>query len=81
MNPQEKKFVRGAIQEMVDSMTRVAAERDLQKDIVARVKEETTVTPRIFKKMARTAFKASFAEEVATHEEFESLYEEIIAGE
>ena len=81
MNTEEKAIVRGAITEMVDSMTRQAAERDLQKEIVAKVKEETTVSPKVFRKMARVAFNANFVEEVATHEEFESLYEEIVSGE
>ena len=75
----ERKVVQGALEEMMDSMTRVAAEKDLQKEIVDKVKEETTVTPKVFRKMARVAFKANFAEEVQTHEEFEELYQEIIS--
>ena len=75
----ERKVVQGALEEMMNSMTRVAAEKDLQKEIVAKVKEETTVSPKVFRKMARVAFKANFAEEVQTHEEFEELYQEIIS--
>jgi len=75
----ERKVIQGALQEMMDSMTRVAAERDLQKEIIAKVKEETTVSPKVFRKMAKVAFKANFAEEVQTHEEFEELYQEIIS--
>ena len=81
MNPEEKKVIRGAMTEMLDSMTRTAAERDLQKEIVSKVKEETTVSPKVFRKMTRVAFKANYSEEVQTHEEFELLYEEIVAGE
>lgn len=80
MNAQEKELIRGAIEETIDSMTRVAAEKDLQKDIVARVKEETTITPRAFNRLAKVAFKANFTEEVAQHEEFEELYQEIVGG-
>jgi uncharacterized protein YukE len=76
----EKKVVQDAIEEMINSFTRMDAERDLIKQIVAKVKEETTVTPRVFRKMAKVAYKANFAEEVATHEEFEELYQEIISG-
>ena len=81
MNQEEKTLVRGAIDEMVNSFTRVQAEKDLQKEIVYRIKDDTTVTPRIFKKMAQTAYRASFAEEKGVFEEFEALYEEIVAGE
>ena len=76
----EKKVIQGALDEMLNSMTRVAAEKDLQKDIVSKIKEETTVTPKVFRKMASVAFKANFAEEVAVHEEFEELYQEVISG-
>ena len=78
MNADEKKVVRDAIEEFVDSLTRAAAEKDLQKEIVAKIKEETTVSPKVFRKMAKVAFKANFSEEVAVNEEFEEAYQEII---
>lgn len=81
MIEQEKKIIRDAIEEMIDSFHRGAAERSLQKEIVQKVKEETTVSPRTFRKMARVAFKSNFAEEVASHEEFEEMYQEVISGE
>ena len=81
MTDNEKTIVADAIREMVDSMTRVAAERDLQKEIVTQVKENTTVAPKVFRKMARTAFKANFTEEVAINEEFELLYKQVVTGE
>lgn len=76
----EKKIIQDAIEEMINSFTRIDAERDLIKEIVARVKEETEVSPRTFRKMAKVAYKANFSEEVAQHEEFEELYQEIISG-
>ena len=79
MTEDEKKLIRGAISEMIDSYTRSAAERDLQKEIVARIKEETTITPRVFRRMARVAFKSSFSEEAALNDEFEYTYEAVLA--
>ena len=76
----DKMIVKDAITEMVDSMTRVAAERDLQKQLSQQVKENTTVTPKVFRKMARVAFAANFAEEQAVHEEFEVLYKELMGA-
>lgn len=78
MTSDEKKIIQNAIDEMTDSMTRIAAEKDLQKEIVAKIKEETTLSPRIFRKMARVAFKANFSEEVAVNEEFAEMYQEVI---
>ena len=80
MTEQEKKVVQDAIKEMIDSMTRTSAERDLQKEISKQVKENTTVTPRVFRKMAKVAFSANFSEEVAVHEEFEQLYTELMGS-
>ena len=77
----DKKIVKDAISDMVDSMTRVAAERDLQKQLSQQVKENTTVTPKVFRKMARVAYAANFAEEQAVNEEFEILYKELMSGE
>ena len=74
----DKMIVKDAITEMVDSMTRVAAERDLQKQLSQQVKENTTVTPKVFRKMARVAYAANFAEEQAVNEEFEELYTELM---
>ena len=81
LTPNDKKIIKDAISEMVDSMTRVSAEKDLQKQISQQVKDNTPVTPRVFRKMANVAYKANFAEEQAVNEEFEILYKEIISGE
>lgn len=81
MTPDEKKLIRGAIEEMIDSFTRTDAERSLQKDIVERIKEETTITPRVFRRMARVAYKANFSEEAALNDEFESTYESVLYSE
>ena len=81
MTPDEKKLIRGAIEEMIDSFTRTDAERSLQKDIVERIKEETTITPRVFRRMARVAYKSNFSEEAALNDEFESTYESVLYSE
>lgn len=78
MTPDEKKIIRDAIDEVVDSMTRTAAEKDLVKEIVSKIKEETTLSPKVFRKMARVAFNSNFSEEVAVHEDFEEAYQEIL---
>lgn len=81
MTNDEKVIINNAIKEMIDSFHRTAAERSLQKEIVSRVKEDTTVTPKIFRRMARTAFNANFSQQQAENEEFEQLFEAIVAGE
>lgn len=75
----EKKIVQDALEEMINSMTRIAAERDLMKEIIANVKEKTEVPPKIFRRMAKVAFKANFSQEVSENEEFQEMYEQIVS--
>lgn len=79
-NPEEQKVIKDCLQEMVDSMIRVSAERELMKEIVARVKEETTVKPKIFRRMAKVQFASNFSEVVAEDEEFVEVYEKLNAA-
>ncbi len=76
-NPEEQKIVKDCLNEMVDYMIRIAAERDLIKEIVARIKEETTVKPKVFRRMAKTQYQSNFSEVVAEDEEFVELYERL----
>jgi len=76
-NPEEQKIVKDCLNEMVDSMIRIAAERDLIKEIVARIKEETTVKPKVYRRMAKTQYQSNFSEVVAEDEEFVELYERL----
>ena len=76
-NPEEQKIIQNCLNEMVDSMIRIAAERDLMKEIVGRVKEETTIKPKIFRRMAKVQFASNFSEVVAEDEEFVELYEKL----
>lgn len=79
MSPDEKKVVRDCLEEILNSMHRVAAERDLQKDIVGRIKDETELTPKVFRRIARVAFNSNYSEEAASNDEFESTYETVLA--
>lgn len=60
-----------------DSMTRVAAERDLIKDTVAKISTETGIEKKLFRRMAKCHFKASFDMDVTEDKDFESLYETV----
>ena len=76
-NPEEQKVIKDCLNEMVDAMIRMSAERDLIKEIVKRVKEDTTVKPKVFRRMAKTQFQSNFSEVVAEDEEFVELYEKL----
>jgi hypothetical protein len=73
----DKEKLKKAIQEISNSMTRMDAERDLIKEIIKDAHEEHAIDKKVLRKMARAFHKQNFSEEVATQEEFETLYQEV----
>jgi hypothetical protein len=71
--------VQGALKEMSDSMTRVSAEKDLQKDIAQRMLDEVGVPKKDFNKLARIYHASNLMEEAARNEEFMEFAEAIMA--
>lgn len=78
LSPEDKKILKKAIMELNDSMTRVGAERDLQKEIIAETYDKLGVDKRMIRKIAKVYFKANFNDEVAEANEFEEFYQEVI---
>jgi len=76
---EDRKKVQGALREMSDSMTRVAAEKDLQKDIAQRMLDEVGVPKKDFNKLARIYHASNLMEEAAKNEEFMEFAEAIMA--
>jgi hypothetical protein len=77
LTPNDKLKLEGALKDMSVSMTRISAERDLQKNIINDVCEELQLNKKVFRKLAKTYHKQNFDDEVATHQEFEKLYETV----
>ena len=76
-NPADKKKLEDAVVELSNSMTRVDAERDLQKDIVDRIADEVGVEKKYVKKLATIYHRQTFAQVQTEQEELESLYEDL----
>jgi hypothetical protein len=75
--PNDKLKLVAALKDFSTSLTRVEAERDLQKTVRNDICEDLQLNKKIFTKLAKTYHKQNFADEVATHEEFEQLYETV----
>ena len=73
----ELKAIADAAREMSDSMTRVDAEKDLQKDIVANIKDKFEMKPADFNKMVKVYHEQKLSEINQKHEEFVELYESV----
>lgn len=77
LNPEEKKAVKGAVQEMSDSMLRIDAEKELMKDIVDVTFEKYGVDKKHFRKLANIYHKANMDEVRTEFDDLETLYEEL----
>jgi len=77
LSPEELKMVVDAIETINNSMTRVAAERDLVKDTVNKIHEETGFPKKLLRRIARTHYNRSFEMDLQENRDFESTYETI----
>jgi hypothetical protein len=66
----DRKKIKDALKEMSNSMTRVAAEKDLQKEIAAKILEDCTVGKAHFNKLARIYHASNLMEEASRNDEF-----------
>ncbi len=72
----EKLFV--VLKECSNSLSRIGAEKDVIKEAVADICEELELPKRLVNRMVKVYHKQNYDEEVATHEQFESLYETVV---
>ena len=80
LNENDRNRLKNAIREMNDSMTRVAAERDLQKETIKTLHDELGLDKKMVRRMARTYYNANFSTEVEDNKSFEEFYSTIING-
>lgn len=78
LSPEDRKVLRKAIQELNDSMTRVSAERELQKEIIAETYAKIGIDKKLMRRLAKVYFNANFKDEVEENNTFEEFYEAVI---
>jgi archaellum component FlaC len=76
-NIKDIKKLKDAITEISNSMTRNDAERDFQKEAVARIAEELDLDKKNVKKIAAIYHKQNFTEVQQEQEDIVELYESI----
>ena len=77
-SPDDRKKVLNALQEFSNSMTRIEAERDLLKQILANLQEEFDLPKKYMRKVANVYHKQNLVEFKAEAEEVEDIYESIV---
>lgn len=74
----QRKELKEAIVQMNDSMTRIAAERDYQKETINSINDKTGVDKKIIRRMAKVYFKANYAQEQEDNRSFEEFYDGVM---
>ena len=74
LTEEERKQFRKAIMELNDSMTRIGAERELQKETINELNDKLDIDKKLIRRMAKAYFKANFKDEVQENTDFEEFY-------
>jgi len=80
LSDEERKTIRGCIQELSKSMARVDGEKEYQKSAITDICEKLSFDKKLLRKMATTYHKANFNELSEAHSEFETYYDFLING-
>ena len=78
LSNEDKKKLRNAIYAINDSMTRMAAERDLQKEAINELNDALGIDKKIIRKMAKTYFLANYNTVVEEEKNFQDFYDSVI---
>ena len=78
LSKSDKQRLKKVIEDLNDSLTRVASERDYQKEAIASISEDMGLNKKLVKRMATVFFKSNFKDEIETQKEFEEFYDMVI---
>lgn len=76
----DKQAIKGVVQEIENSMTRVDGENDFVKEACKEAKEKYGVEPKHLKKLATTLHKQNLADQEEEFELFVESYEQLFGG-
>ena len=74
---EDRKKIRGAMEEISNSYTRVEAERDFVKDAINTLADEVDIPKNILRKMAKIYHKQNITDVVSEVKDIEALMESI----
>jgi len=77
-SPIDRQKIKKMLAEISSSMTRIEAERDLIRETIKEMSDQFQLPKKTLNRMAKVYHKQNYNQEVADHEEFETLYETIV---
>lgn len=78
MIEEDKKKLKGVLDELSNSMIRAKSEKDFQKEAISDAAEKFQINKKILRKLANVYHKNSFTDEVVEMQEFQNLFEAIV---
>ena len=78
LSSEDKKKLLECIYALNDSMTRAAAERDLQKEAINEIFDELGIDKKIVRRMAKTYFMSNYNTMVEEQQNFQNFYDNVI---
>lgn len=76
-DPAARKAIKKCMDELSASMARTEGERDFIKEAINNICDEYEMSKKTFRRLAKVYHKQNFSREVAEHEEFETMYEQL----
>jgi hypothetical protein len=76
-DPAARKAIKKCMDELSASMARTEGEREFIKEAINNICEEYEMGKKTFRRLAKVYHKQNFSREVAEHEEFETMYEQL----
>lgn len=80
LTTEDRAKLKSAISEINDSMVRVAAERDVQKEFLDKVSTDLGLDKKLVRRLAKAYYKSNFNNEVEDFTKFEEFYETLFQG-
>jgi len=77
-NPKDREDLLKVVKECSDSLTRIKAEKDFMKEAIKDVCEKLELPKRLVNRLVKVYHKQNYDDEVATQDEFETLYETVV---
>ena len=76
-DPAARKAIKKCMDELSASMARTEGEREFIKEAINNICDEYEMSKKTFRRLAKVYYKQNFSREVAEHEEFETMYEQL----
>lgn len=78
LTSEQKDRIKTVLDEVVDSMDRSSAEKDLQKELIEDLSAEIGLEKKLLKRMAKVYHNDCFGDEVEENDKLEQFYKSII---